>query len=126
MRLAMVALGGAVGSVLRYLAGVGVHHWAGRAFPYGTLVVNVLGCLIIGVLSIWLDRATSVSPDVRFALLTGVLGGFTTFSAFALETEELARSRSYAFAGLNILLSVGLGLAAVWLGRALALRVLGD
>ncbi len=120
MRLLLIAAGGAVGSVLRYALALATQHWAGRAFPLGTLIVNVLGCFAIGLLSVWLDRLPWATPDVRFALVTGVLGGFTTFSAFALETEELIRAHSYAAAVLNVLLSVCLGLAAVWLGRSLA------
>ena len=115
--LLLVGLGGFLGSIARYgLAGL-VHRYAGASFPWGTLAVNVLGCFAIGaVLHLVLDRA-ALGPDARLFLAVGVLGGFTTFSAFGWETLELLRNGQLGPALLNVAGNVVLGLGAVWLGR---------
>ena len=115
-----VAAGGAVGSVLRYFVQWGMFRWWGTRFPYGTLLVNVLGCLALGGLAGWFAGATQASPEVKllYLLLTvGVLGGFTTFSAFGLETFHLADTGHWPLAALYLALSNLLGVAAVWLGH---------
>ena len=115
-----VAIGGAIGSVLRYLIQTQSLHWFGASFPYGTLVVNVAGSLVIGFLSfLFLERIT-VSEEVRFAILVGVLGGFTTFSTFSLETFNFIQQGDYLIAIGNIFLSVSLCLLACFLGISLA------
>ena len=117
----LVALGGAVGAVLRYWISAAIQGGApAGAFPLGTLVVNVSGCLAMGVLSGLADRPGSMSPAARAFLAVGVLGGFTTFSAFANETVTAARSGAPQVSIMNVLWSVGLCLAAVWLGRVAA------
>ncbi|MDP3936611.1 MAG: fluoride efflux transporter CrcB [Deltaproteobacteria bacterium] len=112
-----VGAGGFIGSVLRYaLAGL-VHRLIPfAAFPYGTLAVNVTGCLAIGILGGISDGRQTVGPDLRLFLLIGVLGGFTTFSTFGHETLALARDGEYLKASANVLLQVTVGLTAVWLG----------
>lgn len=112
-----IALGGAFGSVLRFLVSSGVYQWLGRAFPYGTLAVNLIGSFLIGFLTevLILQRIT-FGAEYRAAILVGVLGGFTTFSTFSLETILLIEQGNLSKAGLNILISVCSCLFATWLG----------
>lgn len=118
-----IALGGALGALLRWGLANGVHAVLGRAFPYGTLVVNVLGCLLIGVLFVLLVERLDLAAVWRGAILIGLLGGFTTFSTFTLETLTLLESGAWMRAGLNVFGSVILCLVATWggilFGRAL-------
>jgi CrcB protein len=117
----LVALGGAVGSVARFkLSGLVLHHTIDWRFPAGTFAVNVLGCLVAGVLAGLAEKHHMFSPDTRVLLFTGLLGGFTTFSAFGLETMTLIKRGDLAIASANVLLSVAAGLAALWLGLGLA------
>jgi CrcB protein len=118
--LLAVAVGGALGSVARYGVGLAVQRALGASFPWGTLAVNVVGCFLIGVVLHAADERGGIAPTTRLFLATGLLGGFTTFSAFGLETFLLARGRDLLVASANVGASVALGLAAVWLGRALA------
>lgn len=119
--LLLVALGGALGSVARYkLSGWILHHTIDWKFPAGTFAVNVIGCLVAGVLAGLAEKHGLLSPDVRLLLFTGVLGGFTTFSAFGLETMFLLKRGDIMVAGLNIVLSVLVGLLALWFGLGLA------
>jgi fluoride exporter len=119
-----VALGGAIGSAARY----GVNVWSGRVlgsdFPWHTLLVNLLGCFAMGALIELMALRLSVSNDVRAFLATGILGGFTTFSAFSLDFALLVERKNYGAAGLYAAASVLLSLAAVFAGlylvRALA------
>ena len=117
--LAAVAIGGALGSIARYLAVTGMAAWLGRAFPYGTLTVNVLGSFLMGAALALLVQRGLLGEPWRAGLMTGVLGGFTTFSAFAGETLVLAQQRPAA-AALNVGLHLTLCLAAVWTGARLA------
>jgi CrcB protein len=114
-----VAIGGAIGSIARYLAVTGMATWLGRAFPYGTLTVNVVGSFLMGVALALLVQRGLLGEPWRAGLMSGVLGGFTTFSAFAGETLVLAQQRPTA-AALNIGLHLALCLAAVWLGSKVA------
>lgn len=115
----LVALGGAVGSVARYkLSGLVLHHTADWRFPAGTFAVNVIGCLVAGVLAGLAEKNAMFTVDVRLLLFTGVLGGFTTFSAFGLETMHLLKRGDVAVAAANVVLSVVAGLLALWLGMA--------
>lgn len=112
-----VALGGAFGAVARLkLSGWVLHRTLEWRFPLGTFLVNVLGCLVIGLLGGLAAKEDLLSPAVRLFLFTGVLGGFTTFSAFGLETFYLIRRGELLVAGANVVLSVLVGLIALWLG----------
>lgn len=116
-----VALGGAAGSVLRYLLSGYVQEWARSAtFPYGTLAVNVLGCLVIGFLTQLAEARGAFTPETRALVFTGVLGGFTTFSTFSNESISLWSNNESGLALAYVGGHIVLGLGAVWLGRALA------
>ena len=116
----LVALGGAIGSVARYkLSGFVLHQTLDWRFPAGTFAVNVIGCLAAGVLAGLAEKHDMLSPDTRVLLFTGLLGGFTTFSAFGLETMHLLKRGDLGVAAANVLLSVAAGLVALWLGLAL-------
>jgi CrcB protein len=117
----LVALGGAIGSAARFkLSGWVLHHTLDWRFPAGTFLVNVLGCLVAGTLAGLAEKHDFFTADARLLLFTGLLGGFTTFSAFGLETMYLIRRGDLLVAGSNIVLSVILGLLALWLGLGLA------
>lgn len=113
-----VALGGAAGSVARYACALAAARWLGAGFPWGTLFVNVTGSFAIGLLAALAapDGRALLGTDARALLLVGVLGGFTTFSSFSLETLTLARTGAVGAAVLNVAGSVALCLAGVWLG----------
>ncbi len=116
-----VGLGGFVGSSLRFVVSGWVHRLPGTsAFPYGTLVVNVVGCLLLGFLGGWAEHRQVLAPATRLFLMIGVLGGFTTFSTFAYETLAFAHGADVARALANIGLQVVLGLAAAWFGFSVA------
>ena len=120
-KLLIIGLGGFIGAVARYGLSGWVHRFAGGVFPYGTLVVNCTGCLLIGCfLYLVEDRAFfSAHPQLRLFLSIGILGAFSTFSTFGYETANLFWDRKFSFALLNIGGNVILGLGAVWLGRTL-------
>lgn len=119
--LALVALGGGVGAVARYLVGGALLHWSAQErFPLSTFIVNVLGCLAIGLVAGLVERQQLLSSEIRLLLMTGVLGGFTTFSAFGLEAIQLVRRGEWWIAGLYAGGSVVAGIAAVWLGMRIA------
>ena len=115
-----VAIGGALGSVLRYGLSNWVHSFVGRGFPYGTLAVNVLGCLAMGILFVLLVERMADSAVWRAGLLVGLLGGFTTFSAFSIETFNLIEQGDLAKAAGNMAASLVLCIGATWLGITLA------
>ena len=123
-KILIVGVGSFLGGIARYgLSGL-VQRLLGASFPYGTLAVNVVGCLLIGgVLHLVEDRAV-LGPDARLFAAVGLIGGFTTFSAFGYETFALLRASDVWFAFLNVAGNVLLGLAAVWLGRTI-LRMAG-
>lgn len=121
--LLQVALGGALGAMARYLVGLGALRAFGPGFPYGTFAINVLGSGAIGVLAVLL--AEREGGRLAPFLITGVLGGFTTFSAFSLESVLLLQRGAVAAAGLYILGSVALSLAGTAAGIALAKGSLG-
>lgn len=113
----LVALGGAVGSVVRFkLSDVVFQHTVEWRFPLSTILVNIVGCFIVGVLGGLVVKADLFSPEVRALLFTGILGGFTTFSAFGLEAFYLVRRGEYFVAGTYLVLSVVVGLLVLWLG----------
>jgi CrcB protein len=120
-RLLLVGAGGFVGSALRYwLSGLAQDVARDSLFPWGTLAVNLLGCLGIGVLMQLAEARGAFSAETRLLLATGLLGGFTTFSAFGNETLNLLRDAERALAAANVLANVILGLLCVQLGRIAA------
>lgn len=115
--LLLVGVGGFLGSSARYLTGVVVARTLpGSQFPWTTLVVNVAGSFAIGAVA---ARASEITPEARLFIVTGVLGGFTTYSAFAYETVSIGRAGLAASAMTNVGLQLALGLSAVWLGLRL-------
>lgn len=114
--LLLVAVGGSLGSVLRYLVSVFTERWVRMSFPIGTFIVNILGCLLIGFLVGWFDKSKVINNDLRWLLITGFCGGFTTFSAFGYENIRLMQSGNTSWALIYILSSLIIGLLAVWLG----------
>ncbi len=127
LNIILVGSGGFIGSALRYLIELGVHAFLRSAtFPYGTLAANLIGCLLIGLLNGLADERLLLSPQTRLFIFTGMLGGFTTFSTFSLDTFIIMRGHdmpALILAALHILSHVALGLVAVyvgdWLARAL-------
>ncbi len=119
-----IAIGGAIGSVLRYLVSLGMYTYLGRGFPYGTLVVNMLGSLLMGFLTLLLlERLDGMANVLRSLLLVGFLGGFTTFSTFSMETLSQLESGNIKQALLNVALNLGLCLLMVWLGALIARKL---
>lgn len=118
-RFTLIFIGAGLGGVLRYALGTWIQTRSGAIFPIGTLTVNVLGCVLIGFLGSIL-AANVVREEYRLAIVVGVLGGFTTFSTFGMETAFLISRADWWRAGLNIVLSNALGLLAVWAGMRAA------
>jgi len=118
-RILLVGIGGFLGSAMRYI----ISGWAVKAFgdyiPYGTLLVNVIGCFFIGFIMEASVEIWPISSELRVFLTTGLMGGFTTFSAFSYETMALFSDGSSILAGANVLLNLLLGCAAVWLGKSI-------
>ena len=120
---ALVGAGGFVGAMARFGVNTLTYRNAIFAgFPYGTLIVNMLGCLMIGVAVGLIETRQGYGPEFRLFVIVGLLGGFTTWSAFGLETFALLREADYIKAIANVLVQVVLGLALVWAGYALAAR----
>ena len=116
-----VALGGALGSVSRYMLGSWTQSLSNSiVFPYGTLIVNLVGCFIIGLLSQLVETQGIFTPESRAFIFVGILGGFTTFSSFGNDTVNLLRAGGNFNALANVSANVILGLALVWIGRMLA------
>jgi len=116
----IVAVGGAIGSIMRYkLGGFALHHTQSWNFPLSTFSVNVIGCFTIGVLAALVEHHDLFSPSVRLLLFTGLLGGFTTFSAFGYESVFLLRRGLLTVATGYVILSIVCGLAAVSAGMKL-------
>jgi len=123
-KLFLIGAGGFVGSVLRYLVSGYVQRLTNNfEFPYGTLAVNLLGCLTIGALSYLVDMRGMFTPESRTFVFVGLLGGFTTFSTFGNESVALLRDGENLSALANVGAHVVAGLGAVWAGRALAALV---
>jgi CrcB protein len=118
--LLWVGLGGFVGSICRFLLGGAVHHMLkSSAFPYGTMVVNLLGCFAIGVGGGLVEQRQLFAPEVRLFLLVGLLGGFTTFSTFGYESVSLAREGELLAFLANVTIQVVAGMFLVWFGYGL-------
>jgi CrcB protein len=118
----MAALGGAIGSVARVIVSTGVSRWTGEEFPFGTIVVNITGAFVMGLLAGYGQTDPGkllLSEPTRTFLMIGVLGGYTTFSSFSLQTFILIEQGNILGALLNVLLSVGVCLVGVWAGFAL-------
>ena len=123
-KLFLAGIGGFVGSALRYAVAGFVQNWSGSIrFPFGTLAVNLAGCVLIGFLSQLAETRGIFSADARTLIFIGVLGGFTTFSAFGNETINLWRDGESALAAANVATHVVLCLGAVWLSRAIAFQI---
>ena len=117
----LVGIGGFVGSVFRYWISGWVQSVVSQSWrPVGTLAVNVIGCFLIGLLMGMADFRQLLKPDARLLLVVGLLGGFTTFSAFGYETFALARDKEFGSALLNIGAQIIVGLAAVWAGYTIS------
>lgn len=117
MNTLLIFLGAGIGGVFRYWVANLVYGITGRQFPYGTLIVNISGCLLMGFLFIILvERVDGMGPHLRSLLLIGLLGGYTTFSSFSLETLNLLESGAWVSASLNIFLSISVCIFATWLG----------
>ena len=123
-----VALGGALGSVARFALATFITRRFGESFPWGTILVNVTGSFLIGVLAALAESGGKLAGAValqRF-LIVGICGGYTTFSAFSIQTLDLARNGQVVAAGLNVLWSVALCLIAVWCGHLLGVALRGN
>lgn len=117
MNTLLIFLGAGIGGVSRFWVSNIVYFFVGRNFPYGTLVVNVSGCFLMGLLFVVLQEwLNEIAPQLRSFLLIGILGGYTTFSSFSIETLNLFENGDWLGATLNILLTTLLCLIAVWLG----------
>lgn len=121
--LLLIAIGGAFGATMRFLSQATVYELVGRGFPYGTLFVNVTGSFLMGALSVFLVEKFNLSAEWHLAILVGVLGSFTTFSTFSIETLVLFEQGDLLKAMTNILLSVTLCISAVWAGAYLAKQI---
>lgn len=114
-----IAVGGAFGAVMRYGMSTAVYRAVGRDFPYGTMAVNVVGSFLMGMLFILLVEKMQIASEWRAAIFVGFLGAFTTFSTFSMDTMTLLENGELWQAGINVLLSVTLCIAATWLGLIL-------
>jgi CrcB protein len=124
VKVLLIGVGGLIGSIVRYfISGAAQSLFGATRFPAGTLIVNLIGCLFIGVLSQLAESRGALTDSTRAFAMVGVLGGFTTFSAFGNETMNAARSGDVMLAVINVLAQVVGGFCCVWLGRALAYAV---
>lgn len=113
----LIFLGAGLGGVCRYLVATGTHLFINNRFPYGTLLVNISGSLVMGILfTLFLDRFQEISSPLRAFFLIGVLGGYTTFSSFSIETVNLIENGAIVSAMMNMFLSVILCVGTAWLG----------
>jgi len=124
VKVLLIGMGGFIGAILRYAVGGAIQGLSKSAlFPIGTLGVNVMGCLVIGLLSYLVEFRSMFSVEVRVFLMIGLLGSFTTYSTFGNETFELMRESGYLPALINMGAHLVLGLLAVWLGRVIGFAV---
>ena len=118
--LFLVALGGGIGSVFRYLTSVVIQKYYHAVFPFATFLTNILGCLLIGIIVGLLDKNQLSHSNIKWFFITGFCGGYTTFSAFGYENISLLQNNQTGTAFLYIFASIISGLAAVWLGLFLS------
>lgn len=123
-RILLIVLAGALGTMARYLVGVWAGRTLGASFPYGTFIVNVVGCFLIAIIA-YAASLEVISPALRLTLATGFCGGLTTYSSFNLETTQLLQSRAFYVGCLNVGVTLFACFAAGLLGLALARRVFG-
>jgi CrcB protein len=116
IQIISIAIGGALGALCRYGMTMGISSLIGRGFPYGTLVVNILGSFLMGAAYVIMIEEINVNPEWRVGITIGLLGAFTTFSTFSIETLNLLESGDAFKAGLNILLSISFCMLGCWLG----------
>jgi len=119
VNLLLIAIGGAIGSVARFLLSIFVLRTTGTLFPLGTFVVNAVGCLVFGLIAGAAEQRVALSPDARAFLLIGILGGFTTFSSYAYESFALIRDGQMLWATFNLVAQVVIGLMSVAVGFAI-------
>lgn len=117
----LIGLGGGVGSIARFLCQKYIYDWYPHPFPFGTMIVNVAGCFLIGLFCALADKGNLLTPEWRLLLTTGFCGGFTTFSTFAYENINLLKSGELMYFMLYTAGSILLGLLATWLGIKLVL-----
>lgn len=120
MKILYLGIFGGLGCIARYMVSGWVYNLAGKALPYGTLSVNVIGSLLLGLIMEGSLRSTLLSPELRFGITVGFMGGFTTFSTFSYETVRLLEEGSMVAAGANVLLNVTVCIAAALIGIYLA------
>jgi CrcB protein len=125
MRLLLIGLAGALGTCTRYLVGLGAARVIGTGFPYGTLLVNVVGCFLIAAVTHVALSTALISPTLRLTLTTGFMGGLTTYSSFNLETTQFLQGRAWSAAFVNFGATVGGCFVAGLLGFAVARRIFG-
>ena len=125
MQLIAIAAGGAVGSVMRYLLSNGVCGWLGRGFPWGTLTVNLIGSMFMGLLFALFTVRIAMGEQLRLFLMVGLLGAFTTFSTFSMETLNLIEAGELLKAVINMVGSVVICVAGVWVGVVVGRMVNG-
>ena len=118
-KLALIGMAGLLGTLCRYALSTVVDQRSHSPFPYGTMIVNLVGCFIAGFLFPLMEQA-AISPELRLIVFTGFLGGFTTFSAYGLQTVVLANGGMLSMAAVNVLVSNVAGLAMVWIGGSMS------
>ncbi len=126
MLVVAIAVGGAIGAVMRYLVGSWALQYWGSGFPYGTLLINVIGSLLIGIIYVLLIEKSALDGALRAFLIVGLLGSFTTFATFSLETLHLIEAGALIKAGLYCFLSVFVCVTAAWLGTVIVRAGLGS
>jgi CrcB protein len=119
MNFVFVFLGGGIGATARYWMSGSIYKWAGSSFPFGTFIVNALGCATIGFLMAALEERFLVTPSLRIFLTIGILGGFTTFSTFSYETISMMRDAEFFLASVNIVATLATCLVGTYVGTIL-------
>jgi CrcB protein len=123
-KVLLVGVGGFIGASLRYLSSTFVNNWMNHeTFPYGTLFVNIIGCLILGFGLTFANQSGYFSENTKLLLFTGLLGGFTTYSTFSVESFNLLKGGMFPTGLLNMGTHIILGLIAVWIGYLIAVKI---